>query len=236
MLEMMLSGAKPNAVIPVDSGPGGSTLLFNYARNGSQLAGYFGRVSTTDLITADALSTLLGEISGTSANPTAGWLKFYIDGAVIFVAQACFKTNLRWYDVNVQQAVDGSRIVTIGNYKYKIRLLKGQLTPNDPSAAIVGSEWNRLMYSVLDGSTVGSCEIENGIKWDNLSYSEFGITGNTGVWSLCQEVFYRSDNPGAYRVYRGNSYNNYSQVGGVYSTTTDTRNGWRPVLEFVGPA
>lgn len=234
MLEMMMLGGKKKVEIPTELGPGGQELLFSYSRNADQTAGYFGRVAAADLITGADLYTLLGRVGGSQAANAVdkGWMKFLIDGKIIFVAQACFYTGMSFTSLVSKNVVTGDLQVTIDGYVFKVRLLSGTVINNDPSVVTTGSEWNRLMYAITTISA--PAEVENGVKWDNFTGPDLGISSNIGVWNLCQEVYYYTSNPGNYQIYRGNSYNNITNVGGVYKQTSDTRNGWRPVLELVG--
>lgn len=235
MLEMMMLGGKKKVPIPTETGPGGNELLFSYSRNATQTAGYFGRVTAAELITGAALATLGGITSGTAIADAAnkGWLKFLCDGKILFVAQACFKNDIRPGQIG---AAMSSKQVTINGFVYKLRLISGTLTDNDPNKVVVGTEWNRLIYSVSASSLIGSCEVADETKWDNLTSTEMGFNSNIASQTICQETSYYTSNPNNYRIVRGTSYGNVSAVGQLYNNTNETRSGWRPVLELVGRA
>jgi len=235
MLEMLFVGGKKKVEIPSELGPGGQDLLFSYSRNADQTAGYFGRVAATDLITGLALYNTSG-ISGGSAiagNADKGWLKFLCDGKILFVAQACFRNSISPNNCGIAMT---SKQVTINGYLYNLRLVSGTVINNDPNKTIAGSEWNRLMYPVLANSEISLCEVEDGIKWDNLSSVDIGIDSNIASQTICQEISYYTGNPGSYRIVRGGSYGNYNAINQLYNGTSETRSGWRPVLELVGKA
>lgn len=233
MIEMMITGSKAKAVIPSDTGPGGKDLLFQYARNSTQLAGYFGRVPASSLITGTDLSTLGGVVGGTDINAEKGWLKFLCDGKILFVAQACYKQNIR--PSGIGAAMTGKQ-VTIGEHVYTLRSIRGTVIDNDPNKTVIGSEWNRLIHSVLANSAESQVEVENGVKWDNLSSADIGLDSNIASQTICWETSYYTSNPGNYRITRGTSYGSYSAISQLYNQTAETRSGWRPVLELIGPA
>ena len=70
----------------VGSIPGPTTLI-----GGDMTEGFFGEVTSAELITGDALASEVGISAGTSQNSTAGWLKFALDDKILFVAKKAYK-------------------------------------------------------------------------------------------------------------------------------------------------
>lgn len=213
---------------------------------GTMMEGFFGEVSASELISGDALASLVGISQGTSQNSTAGWLKFAWQGKILFVAKKAFKNFISWDDINSANAVYGGKTVEIDGLSYKIRLLKG--ANKDPAegyqgAICHGSEWNRLMLPIhqeaINKNWAYPDNVESDIPvWahslgtgaqnrytdeDLLTKSNYGI----GSYSWCQEVAESAFD----RVFRG--YNGVSYSGRHTSYTGLTDGGWRPCLELV---
>jgi hypothetical protein len=226
----------------INYGPGPRTLIA-----GDMQAGFFGEASASELISGDALASLVGISQGTSQNSTAGWLKFAWQGKILFVAKKAFRNSISWDHINSANAVYGGKSVVIDGLTYKIRLMKGALT--DPSEyqnsdrGAHGSEWNRLMLPIHEQAIDKSWDWPNYVEsdipvWahglgtgtqnrytdeDLLTKSDYG----SGSYSWCQET---RKNVTAYRVYRGGY--GVSLSGGDTSSTANSNVGWRPCLEF----
>lgn len=208
-----------------------------------QGAGYFGEVTSSELITGDALASLVRVSGGTSQNSNTNWLKFFIDDKIVFVSKKTIRHSVTWDQLNSANVINGSRIITIGQYQYRIGLLKG-LNPDTSIPFTTGldvpsglnSEWNRLMYPVSIDSSNNSYK-KHSQTIDNWAHfpqddSEDGlnITGGNGYWSWCQEV--SPLNP-ASRVLRGNV--SVTDLNSNASSNTYAFFGWRVRLELVVP-
>lgn len=179
--------------------------------------GYFGTAAADELITGSALASSIGLSQGTAQFDDVGWLKFALDRKILFVACRTFRHSISWDAINAVGAVFGTKTVSIGGKKYKVRLLTGG---NANPASVAGGEWNMLMYAVHQ---------DEWPTWEHFT-DRFLHTHNTcgnGSYSWCQET---SSTDSAYRVYRGNT--------GVSNFSTNTSSyanddcGWRPVLEI----
>ena len=207
---------------------------------GTMQEGYFGLVTSAEMITGDALTTLVGITQGTSQNSTTNWLKFAYKGKVLFVAQKPIRYSLSWDSINAVGAVTGTKQVAIKSLNYKVRLLQGALTnPSENNAADLGakgSEWNRLMLAVHE-------QVKNK-NWDYPAYVEADIqdfgtyftdaelytknnVGN-GTYSWCQETTKSDSSSRVIRGLTGVSYSNWNT-----SSHTTSHLGWRPVLELI---
>lgn len=213
-------------------GPG-SQILTGY---NDAYAGFFGEVSPTELITGSALATMVGLTAGTNQPDinTIPWLKFAIDDKILFVSKKPFKYAISWDQINAANIVFGNRVITIGDYQYKIRLMKGirpdtdGITWNTGYDAEIshGSEWNRLMYNILPESSAGYQASQIGTDWVSYTPAEVSASGN-GYYSWCQEQW----NTASSRVSRG--YASLSRVLYDSSSNTNAAYSWRACLELV---
>lgn len=233
---------------PADSGPGGQTLLYTYQRNPSQMTGYYGRVPASNLVTQSELSTLTGYTSGTVLNESPDWLKFFIDGKVLFIPQKPLRFNVSGKSIYDKGIMTGSKDVVYPNLTYvpqnKIINVKGYnfivrvMTvgyggrPEDVNSygvPQVDSEWNRLIYNVFSGSLT---DMRQGGIWDSLTDSDLGIIDRAnGTGTIGMDKVSATVNGFGARGFAG-----YVDGGYVYITTydaTDRKLGWRPVLELV---
>lgn len=227
--------ATPKALDDPSGSPGPNMLA-----KGTMQEGYFGLVTASEMITGDALTTLVGITQGTSQNSTTNWLKFAYKGKVLFVAQKPIRHSVSWDAINTAGAVMGTKQVAIKSLNYKARLLQGALTnPSENSASDLGakgSEWNRLMCAVHE-------QVKNK-NWDYPTYVEADIqdfgtyftdaelfTKNNvgdGTYSWCQETPKSNSSD---RVFHGGGGVSYANWGA--SSNTHSNFGWRPVLELI---
>jgi len=214
--------------------PGSAKLI---AGDGEE--GFFGEVSASELITGDALASECGISQGTSQHSTAGWLKFALDGKILFVAKKPIRHTISWDTINTADCVYGNKTIQIGGLTYKVRLMKGALTDpalyNASDKGAIGSEWNRLMLPIHVNApsnwaypaNVDSPTKDWGIDYTDEDLHTHSVYGN-GHCSWCQET----DNTASYfHIYRGSSGVSSSASDMFYPPGLDF--GWRPVLEYV---
>lgn len=245
MIETLLSGSIKDCSdieLPSLLGPG-PTELIGCAKEDlgpGTNKGFFGEVSVDELINGTDLASMIGLTAGTVQNTTEPWLKFLLDGKIYFVAKKTYRYGLSWSHIHTANAVYGNRIIQIGDYHYRIGLLKGADT--DPATFNAGynppgtleSEWNRLLYNVSKDLSNRPKVGQIGDNW--AEYDQTDITGGLGVSivngraSWCQETM--SHNAG-YPVSRGHFSVTYSDFNS--SSNTNTGYGWRPRLELVQP-
>lgn len=206
----------------------------------SEKEGYFGEIAPPNLISGPDLATQLGITGGYAQFNEEGWLKFFIDDKIIFVAKKPFRRSIKWTDISTPNAVYGDRIIKIGNLYYKVRLLKGLLGDNTPQANVMGSEWNRLMLPInikaKDRSWANPQLVESNSPYWGIDFTDDDLVtkipvdgvGN-GFYTWGQETI-KEDSRN--RIVRGGtdaSGHNSSPTGNY-----DSYLGWRPVLELVG--
>lgn len=222
--------AKPIAYDDSTGSPGNKILI-----GGTREAGYFGTVPVSEFITGNALASLVGITAGTSQNSNADWLKFAIDGKIIFSPMKPIRHSISWDQINAANAVFGGKKVTVQGMQFKVRLWKG--ANSDPASnyngsAVRNSEWNKLMLPIHENApsswaypdNVNSPTPDWGINLSDVGLATHSTYGN-GSYTWCQET--RGDS----RVYRGglgvsNSASNTASVS-TYNY------GWRPVLELI---
>lgn len=216
----------------LDLGPGPQTLVGH-----NDTAGFFGEVTTTQLINGNDLASMIGLSDGTVQNPTAPWLKFFIDDKIYYVAKQPYRHTISWDQINAAGAIDGSKIIEINGYRFEVGLLEGIgsdhsiVSTGHDVALSHGSEWNRLMYNIAapDGYERGS---QVGDNWAN--YDQAGVVGGLwlssgyGRYSWCKEVW--PDNASR-RVYRGNG--SVAYLHNLTSSIASSSYGWRPRLNLV---
>lgn len=219
---------------PQTSGVGPKNLIgFN-----SDHCGFFGEVPVTDLINGVDLASMIGLTAGTAQNNTDPWLKFIIDGKIYFVAKKTYRHTVSWDHIQAVNAVYGGRVIQIGDYRYRIGLLKGADT--DPATFTAGhnppgtleSEWNRLMYNVAKDLSSFPKAGQIGENWAEYEQSNvaggLGISAGDGRYSWCQET---NASSAGQRVCRGIYSVTNSRFNSSSSANADY--GWRPRLELV---
>lgn len=220
MLFLKKGGRRYNGI----SGPGPDVIL-----KGDDVNGYFGFVGAEDLITGNALASLVGLTAGTAIaeNSTYGWLKFLVDGKVLFVSKKPFRHSLGWAALNSRNIVYGNTELDIGEYRYKIRLIRGDTV--NPTVRISQSgfiyidtdiddltEWGRTIRMAQDG------------RYDNISLADLGQTSPLANATWCQESMANSTS--GYNLLRGS--NGSVNFFGGRNDAVGYR-GWRPVLELI---
>ena len=245
MLELNVDGEwQIFKLVPPDDttdAPGSKFLI-----GGDMQAGFFGEVSASELISGDALASLVGISQGTSQHSTAGWLKFAWQGKILFVAKKAFRNSISWDHINSANAVYGGKTVEIDGLSYKIRLLKG--ANNDPAggyngAICHGSEWNRLMLPIHQEAINKNWAYPDNVESDIPVWAHNLGTGTQGRYTDVDLLTHRNYGSGSYswcqevaetaadRIYRG-EYGVSDSISNT-SSSTYSGHGWRPCLELV---
>ncbi len=231
---MLLSGTAGG------KGKSGTRSLFNQpiiASDGG--VDWYGEVSSEELISGNALASMIGLTAGTAQHSDAGWLHVGLDGQELLIAKKPLLHTISWDHINAVNAVYGNRTVEINGQQYKVRLPKG--ANSDPTVdtggydvpSTHGSEWNRIFYRLTNDTYTDTRNTKASEEpFVHLAeYSEadlildFRLPEPNGSYSWCQET------AGSYRVVRGYSGVSYRDRGTpsrVYSHV-----GWRPFLERV---
>lgn len=252
MLETLNSLSTTRDVfVPSLNGPGPTELIGSYVDpvNSERYHGFFGELTSEEFITAQELANEFKITTGTLLNNTSPWLKFLIDGKIVFTPKLPIWQGLSYellynrglvygdddngkYPLGI--GVNQFRVINVKGYLFKVRLIKGSL--NDPYSgttstsstyedpATIGSEWNRMFYNIVTGSFPS----QEGEKWATYSQAEVGISTGNGGLTLCQETYSSNLNN---KLLRGaNSVMTPRST--VYNELVATT-AWRPVLELV---
>ena len=236
------------SAVPADGDDKWTDIGSKFLVGGDMQAGYFGIVPASELITGDALATLVGISAGTSQFSNEGWLKFAYQGKILFVAKKTIRSAISWDQINAANCARGAVTQkTIKDYDFKVRLMKGSHVAGDSTvpdygtaysgALNHGSEWNKLMLPIHENAAPGkSWAYPGNVGTSDTAYWGTNFTdadlqthynhGN-GSYSWCQETVYDS----SYRLLRG--YRGVSNSGSNTSSNTNSGRGWRPVLELV---
>lgn len=173
MFEMIMGGPP----LVKDTGPGPGKLIAQYNETPIKYTGYYGRLTDDQFSTYSAVITKTIPTWGTLPSGGSGWMKFLIDGKILFIpvypitTQTITKGAL--YSSGVVYGVSGPgpkpasvspvnqlKIIEIQGYQFIVRLLSGAATDptNITNAGVTGSpltkpsEWDRLMLNALPGS------------------------------------------------------------------------------------
>ena len=197
---------------------------------GDVATGFYGEVLSTELITYSQLSIDLGISAGTLQHDAESvWLKFALDGKIIYVAKKNIRSGINWTELNSANSISGNRLIEINSKQYKIRLLKGVAgTPVDEATVdpvyTHGSEWNRLMYPIHQDTPTS----QEGANWASYTNLDLNVGTGSGRSSWCQENIPYTDGK---KVLRGDSQ--ISKYNRDLQSSAYSGYGWRPVLELV---
>lgn len=211
--------------------PGPNELI-----GGDMTAGFFGEVSVEELFTGEEVASLIGLSAGVSQYNTEPWLKFALDGKILYVAKKPYRHSPSWLSIYQAGAVYGIddvgpfpsggpvnqlTVIKKGSHNLKVRLLTGGNT--DPFTSSDGSEWNRLLYKVHASDPEGT-------PWVSYTNDDINIAVNNGRYNWCQETS-AADNAG--RATRGN-FSGLTHISAYDATYgANSKYGWRPVLELI---
>lgn len=211
---------------------------------GDKNYGFFGEVPVSELWSGDELSNLLDITQGTLQYSNEPWLKFVLDGKIIYKSKKTFRHSISWDHLNEKGVVYGDKIIKDknGNH-YKIRLIKGALTDpskdGDPDKGAKYSEWNKLMMPIHERAKNKNWNylrfIEGEVPNDwNINYTDKDlITDNAagnGSYHWCQETLATSPTN---RMCRG--FNDISYVSDSIASAVNSSRAWSPVLELITP-
>jgi hypothetical protein len=205
-MEIIFGGGQPTPVMPPEeeynhiTPPGSSTPI-----GGDSTYGFYGEVPTTELVNGEDLCTLIGLTAGTLQNSEEPWLKFALDGKILYVAKKTFRHSISWDNINAIGAVFGEVKL---NRAFKVRLLSTE-------------EWNLLMYPIHKDHPSGAPNWANYTDQDLLVHNSFG--NGSYSWTSTQD--------GSDRVYRGRYGVSYSYS--YTPSEAYAFYGFRPVLEIL---
>lgn len=236
MLELMLITGKVASDIPSDTGPGPTTLVGEYKRPDGGHTGYFGTLAGGSFVLTNSLKTALGITTGTVITGAPTWLKFLIDGKIIFFPTASLMHTVSWqllYQKGAVYGIDGpgaypspdgspipqTAILAYGGRTYRIRMMSVALTdPNSPGTINKTTEWGRLILPINQGTLASATE--GGVKWAELNLS----IDKTGI--LVKESYTSTGFITA-------PFTNATTTSTLNKTGSQSNIQWRPVLELI---
>ncbi len=200
-----------------------------------------GEVPVSELISGNALASLVGLTAGTAYNNNEPWLHFVdpVDNKTKYIAKKPYRHSISWDQLNAAGIVYGKQI-SIGSNQYICRLIKSGLTdPMDATAGYDtepthGSEWNRLMYPICALTGEAAYDVFNPDGPQPNTWASYDQTNDLyllthdGRYSWCQETHSGNTNQ---RVRRG--YYGVCRVNLFASSSATSNYGWRPCLELV---
>lgn len=209
---------------------------------------YKGWVSSTELISGEALATLVGLTAGTSIDSDAGWMHFIDNGKEFYIARRPFRYGVTVASMKAANQLVGKDI-QIGDKYYRCRLMS--CLAADPIQNIntdaTGGEWNSYMYPIFSGSPRPSAPV-----WSYYTAQDLGIpqsnnlTGLKGALTVCKEQHWSISTVLAARCWEYNGtvtnpiiarktvINDANPNEGNGTGSLDIY-GWRPVLEVIPP-
>lgn len=200
--KFILGASQPSPIVspPDYSGlPGPTTLV-----GGDESGGYFGEVSAIDLMSGEELCNAIGLTAGILQESDAGWLKYYNDNEILYVAKRTFRHTISWDNINAAGAIFGDKKIAIGNHVFAVR-------------ALSTGEWNKLIYPV---------HVNYG-TWASFTDADIRVHYTYGNGSRT----WTSTPSGTFRVSRGYNSVEYSDVGNPSSANSSY--GFRPVLVYL---
>lgn len=172
-MKIIFGGSQPSPVVPdpviPNDLPGPQTLS-----GGDESGGYFGEVSAIDFISGEDLCSAIGLTAGTLQESDAGWLKYYNNNDIIYVAKRAFRYDISWNDLNAVGAIFGDKKIKVGNHVFAVR-------------ALSSAEWSKLIYPV---------HVNYG-TWASFTDADLKVKSGNG------RATWTSTPSGSNRIYRG---------------------------------
>jgi len=198
---------------------------------------FLGEVPSNDFIDGEQLANHIGLTDGVLCNIDTPWLKFILDGNIIYVPMKPLMYSVSWDAINECGAVFENKGATInvGGKNYDITLLRGLNKNNNLSGKFYGfdvdfthsSEWNRLMYPIHSGihsginnPTVGSVPFA---QWSTYFDVDLMVDYHVGSATWIQEIPYHD-----IRLIRGDLGITY--LDWANAKRDGNSRGWRPAL------
>lgn len=211
---------------------------------GDMEAGFYGEIPASEFITGNALATAIGLTAGTAQYSNEPWLKFALDGKVLYVAKKSYRHSIARNDIDFVGAITGTKTITINGDTYKVRVLQtGQGVAFDDSPTNYHySEYNRLMLPIHIKAKTKTWETPEYVESDlpdwNIGYTDADLNtvfgSGKGTTTHCFERSTYSN--GNFHTLRGAGTTNRdaSSRGLAMADSRLDYMGWRPCLELVG--
>ncbi|WBF04891.1 hypothetical protein [Erwinia phage vB_Ea277G] len=248
MQELLLAGKKSGKY------PGATTPIGRYVdpNNSARFTEFYGEVANSAMPSVAALRALGGNV-GSAINATIPWLKFGIDGRLLYTPKKPITSAYGWSALYSSGLVWGSndnglfnngtprnqlRTIVLNGVTYKVMLWNvlqpglGKLPYNGNYAnrtEMLGSDWMRLIPNIVS-TTVSAQE---GPKWETYDpVNDLMLIGGTttpGGLQLCREQVNANDS----LARAATVWSSIWTVGAPVITDVQAYLGWRPVLEII---
>ena len=223
----------------------GPQKAWNYWKLMGNTYGIFlGEVPSDEFIDGKSLANHIGLTEGRLCNVVAPWLKFILDGNIVYVPMKPLMHSVTWNAINECGAVfeNEGATINVGGENYDITLLRGVNRNCIISGRYYGwdmdfthtSEWNRLMYPIHSGIHTDNDNPSNPsvpyAQWATYSDVDLTVyhgTGN-GTVTWVQEA---QNTDTTFRFIRGG--NGVTYVRSSTTTLANSNIGWRPALRLI---
>lgn len=207
-------------------GPGPTTLMF-----GDMIAGYYGTIASSDVISATQLMTALGITTGSLWSDTPVWHKFAHNGLIKYIPEKPLAYGVTWHNLYLAGAVYPDK--NTGNYP---PVGQPPTTQGKEITNNLGYKFSSALVSVgsdpVSVGTVPAITSEYALinrlmrgPWSTSTYQEWGVSSfSPYMWIMQSQV--TNTNTKLSVSYLSNAVDGYS------TDPNDTRNilHWRPIL------
>lgn len=232
--------------------PGAGTPVGSYQdpNNSARKTAFYGEVPAAEFPFTSSLYSRFG--TPNRQNPDTPWLKFGIDGKLLFTPKLSIASGISWSSLYASGMVYGTTdtgpnnngtpttqnaAITISNMVFKVRLwsmfngvAKLPYTGNyTKRTEMIGSEWSRLMPNISSKTGYGNQEGPKWAAYDEVNDLGFAGTSGTGGLGIGQEFVDAND--GAKRS--TSMFQDFFSTGAPIITDVGNYIAWRPVLELV---
>lgn len=246
----------PSEVDDQTDAPGPKNLI-----SGTMTLGFFGEVPSSELISGNSLASSVGISQGSAQFSDTPWLKFAVDGKILFIAKKPIRSAISWDAINTAKCVygdEGDKVIVQNGHSYKVRLLKGANPVFNPKAPISEqsnggngcskevshhSEWNKLMCAIHTEAPTKAWAYPDNVEATLEVLTHDLGSGANGMYTDQDLHTHNTHGDGTYcwcqemttstsnRLFRG--YTGVSYADYFASSSTVAGVGWRPVLEFI---
>lgn len=247
MNELLLAGKRSSPY------PGAATPVGRYTdpNNSSRYTEFYGEVANSAMPTVAALRAILGNI-GAAINTTTPWLKFGIDGRLLYTPKKPISQATGWSAIYSAGCVWGTndtglfnngtprnqyRTIVLNGVTYKIALWNclqpglGKLPYTgsyEGRTEMLGSDWMRLFPNIVSATVT----TQEGPKWETYNATtDLGLLGTTDPAGLQLAREQISANDGLARAITLGP--RIITTGAPVITDVQSYLAWRPVLEVV---
>ena len=203
---------------------------------------FLGEVPSNEFINGESLANHIGLTDGVLCNIDTPWLKFLLDGNIIYVPMKPLMHSVSWDAIDECGAVfeNEGAMIDIGSNTYDITLLRG-LDASKFDSDVYGydvslthnSEWNRLMYPIHIGSGYQSAaySLTPSVpfnEWASYTDDDLVVDHRAGNGSYC----WTQETPATSSQRPNRGYLGVTYVNRIFPSLVYKGIGWRPALRL----